>query len=169
MNSVLTQPSPSKDIVNYWQFARSTTETNRLNPKYCGKWLVFVDLANLDNLWEKVKTLTEKGILGPSAKTATARPNSSAKDIKIKVIIVYTKNYFDLDDVARVAWLLYENKIFTGPVLNYKTDKATYKGIYAIKSEKASVYSIKIHSFSIHDTQAKLTEFFKSKYSSFQK
>lgn len=155
---------PSKDRYNFWHLAES--KVSEISDKcFWGKWMVFVSLESLDELWKKVSALTIQGKLGPSSKTATARTNPNALDPNTKVIIVYTKDYRNLDDIVRVAWILFDQKIFTGPVLKYKSNDATRAGSYARKGQKTCMYSIDMESFQKHNSQAELTKSFKSNYS----
>lgn len=113
---------------------------DRLKGKYpaaaerSGKWLIFVPVDQVDEAWEKVKRATEEGLLGGSAKVATAKPNANAADPSVKVICVYTYDSDDQADVRRVRNEL--RKLgFTKP-MPYKTDEATYAGHYAVKGNR---------------------------------
>lgn len=164
MNSKTQLVPPSQDLQHFWQSINSATSTERLN-NFWGKWQVFVKLENLDDLWKKVHELTVQGKLGPSSKTATACKNSNARNENMKVIIVYTKDYRDLADVARVAWTLYEQKVFVKGELKYKTNEKTKAKAYAWKDKKpVSIYSVKVAFFIANPSQAKFTEFFQDRY-----
>lgn len=67
-----------------------------------GKWLVFVYPDQLDTWWSAICGAVERGELGPEAKAATMRENPQASNDRAKVIVVYTRNWRDTDDVARV-------------------------------------------------------------------
>ena len=92
-----------------------------------GKWLVFVPAAEVDSWWCTIKIATEAGSLGPDAKVATAVPSPRAYPGK-RVIVVYTFDFQDRDDVGRVLGEL--RSIGVDWTLSYKTDEATASGRY---------------------------------------
>ncbi len=98
--------------------------------KNSGKWLVFVPLANLDDLWAKIKTATEKGLLGNHAKTATTKPNPNASDPNTKVICVYTYDWQDEADVMRIRDEL--RRLGVTWKIPYKSNKDTLAGKYQV-------------------------------------
>lgn len=93
-----------------------------------GKWLIFVDISELDETWQKIKKFTEQGILGDGAKAATAKPNPNASSPNEKVICVYTYNWLDTDDVFRVEQAL--RAIGIEQTIYYKADSDTGGGQY---------------------------------------
>ena len=64
-----------------------------------GKWLIFTPLSKLDEKWNMIARDTNAGLLGISAKSATAKPNGLAKNSFIKVICVYTYDCTDKENV----------------------------------------------------------------------
>lgn len=88
-----------------------------------GKWLIYRDRAEIDEVWKTIAKSTFKGELGISAKAGTAMSGK-----KQHVICVYTGNYLDLKAVLRVRAKLRDLK-FTEK-LCYKPDIYTYLGIY---------------------------------------
>lgn len=73
--------TPSKITDKYWVHASEKVQTDherKYNDCKPGKWLAFVDIEALDATWIKVKQATESGILGPTTKAATAKPNPNA-------------------------------------------------------------------------------------------
>jgi hypothetical protein len=82
----------------------------------------------VDASWEKVKAATEVGLLGPSAKVATAWPNPCARDPGKRIICIYTRDWRDRDDARRVLTEL-RCAGFTGR-LSYKTDSDTLERRY---------------------------------------
>jgi hypothetical protein len=96
-----------------------------------GKWLVFVDIKNVDEVWAKIKKATEEGKLGSSAKVATAKPNPNATDIETKVICVYTYDWTDEIDVKRIREELRELGITNK--IPYKSDEDTLSGKYRMR------------------------------------
>lgn len=93
-----------------------------------GKWLVFVDVSIVDEVWAKIKKATEDGILGNSAKVATAKPNRLASSPRRKVICIYTYDWTDEKDVKRVCDGL--RGVGITQQIWYKTDEDTLNGKY---------------------------------------
>jgi len=125
---------PSKITEGYWVFASVKKKTNykrKFKRNKTGKWLVFVDIHELDKTWKTIKKATEKGFLGIEAKAATAKSNPNASSENEKVICIYTYNWQDVDDVYRVEKSLRSIGIET--TLYYKTDQDTRKGNYKVK------------------------------------
>ena len=92
-----------------------------------GKWLIYRDELEIDDLWAKIGKSLLKGKLGVSAKVSTAYSKS-----KRYVICVYTYNYLDIEDVEKVR----KELLFLGveETLCYKPDIYTYLNIYSGKS-----------------------------------
>lgn len=103
-------------------------------PSNSGKWMLFYDKSVIDEKWLQVKSLLERGKLGNSAKCSTAVSDSTAVDSR-SVIIVYTTDYTDTEDVYRVAKILHKKLQYERPMY-YKTDEQTYAGLYAISGSK---------------------------------
>ncbi|MCP5244100.1 MAG: DUF1917 domain-containing protein [Burkholderiales bacterium] len=99
-----------------------------------GKWLIFLPIENLDEIWEKIRRATEKGELGNSAKVSTAKPNQNAVNENQKVICVYTYDWTDAEDVRRIRCQL-RNLGITWKI-PYKSDEDTYSGKYANRGVK---------------------------------
>lgn len=80
----IANANPGEVIDTYWIYAtRKKGKYPRSNVN-SGKWLVFVNLENVDAVWEKIKLATENGLLGEASKVATARPNPNATDVNCK-------------------------------------------------------------------------------------
>ena len=121
---------PSKVTNVYWIYA---TRLRGAYPEFgenSGKWLIFVNIDDVDLIWEKIKSATENGLLGSSSKVATARPNPNASDNKMKVICVYTYDYSDKEDVLRIRKEL--RKLGVENKIPYKTDNATRQNQYSV-------------------------------------
>lgn len=95
-----------------------------------GKWLIFVPLENINEVWERVRRATEEGRLGDSAKVATARPNPNAVDPTKKVICVYSYDWKDREDVMRIRAELRALGITWK--IPYKADVDTDAGKYRV-------------------------------------
>jgi hypothetical protein len=87
-----------------------------------GKWMLFISKQYVDQTWEKVKNLLASNQLGNGAKVANG-------EAKTYLICLYTYDFEDVRDVFRVLVALKRNRL-AGGHLNYKTDDATYQGLY---------------------------------------
>jgi len=153
---------PSKITKDYWVLAFPNKNTREITDN-CGKWLIFTNTKDLDNCWQKIAKATEEGILGIEAKSATAKENPNALSQDKKVICVYTYDSEDKDDVARVAWELYDLGVVP-VVLNYKKDKVTLEKKYAVKGQKKICrYSIS-HTHFKGKTKEEFIDFFKGTF-----
>jgi Domain of unknown function (DUF1917) len=122
-------PSTVTDV--YWIYADNPAATAADGAR-TGKWLVFVPARQIDRWWELIRPATEQGLLGISAKAATARPNELAGSQRTKLICVYTRDWQDHGDVRRVLQEL--RNLGVRSRLSYKTDQATSSGIYGTGS-----------------------------------
>jgi hypothetical protein len=102
MNKKPATEQPSKITSDYWLYADRLTGAYPAATERCGKWLIFVLVKNIDAVWEKIRKATEDGLLGSSAKVATAKSNPIATDSSRKVICVYTYDWKDTEDVMRI-------------------------------------------------------------------
>lgn len=124
-------PTQVKDYP--WIYALRKAGTYPKATARSGKWLIFVSMRNVDEVWRKVKQATEEGRLGGDAKVATMYPNPIAQDSNVKVICVYTYDWQDKTDVYRVCNELL--KIGIKPPLGYKADSTTLEGKYAFTGD----------------------------------
>ena len=124
-SSADAKPSEVTDI--YWIYAnRKKGEYPEPTPRN-GKWLVFVNEKDVDEVWAKIKKATEDGKLGSSAKVATAKPSPLGESGK-KVICVYTYDWTDEKDAKRVRKEL--RKLGITNKIPYKSDEDTLSGKY---------------------------------------
>jgi len=126
------KPSETTDV--YWLHAIRQTGTYPQHTANGGKWLIFVDVTEVDRLWETIKCATEEGKLGSAAKVSTAKPNPNAKDPNQKVICVYTYNWTDEEDVMRIRQALRELGITQK--IPYKSNSDTFAGKYASRGHR---------------------------------
>lgn len=123
-----SEAKPSEVAEVYWIY------TERRKGKYpestirSGKWLVFVDEKDVDEVWAKIRKAVEEGKLGSDAKVATAKPNPNATKPSKRVICVYTYDYTDEEDVRRIREEL--RKLGIASRIPYKTDEDTLSGKY---------------------------------------
>jgi activator of 2-hydroxyglutaryl-CoA dehydratase len=147
------EEKPSEHIEDcYWIFASSPAYKEEVRKIYkqpimkkgmvkkseskTGKWLIFVNRKNIDEVWQKIKSATEEGILGIEAKvsTATPKPEDIGYDNDTHVICVYTYDWTDEKDVKRVREEL--RKLGITNRIPYKTDEDTGKGKYRARGHK---------------------------------
>ena len=121
---------PSKMTEVYWIYAERGKGEYPEPTLHSGKWLVFVDKKDVDEVWEKIKKAVEEGKLGSGAKVATAKPNPLATNPNKRVICVYTYDYTDEQDVRRVREEL--RHLGINGRIPYKTDEDTLSGKYQI-------------------------------------
>lgn len=131
MRAKVSELLPSKITGDYWVYADGPAVTAAHGAR-TGKWLVFVPARQIDRWWELIRGATEQGLLGISAKAATARPNELAGSQRTKLICVYTSDWQDHDDVRRVLQQL--RNLGVRSRLSYKTDVATSSGVYGTGS-----------------------------------
>ncbi len=134
VSSPYSDAKPSEVTDVYWIYAmRKKGKYPKSTPR-SGKWLIFVDPENVNEVWAKIKDAVEEGKLGDSAKVATSKPNPLAGKSDAKVICVYTYDWTDEKDVKRVREEL--RKFGITNKIPYKADEDTIKGKYAVRGDK---------------------------------
>lgn len=128
--------NPSEATNGYWIFAsRRKGKYPKPSPR-SGKWLIFVNIKDICEVWAKIRKATEEGKLGAEAKVSTAK--SKPADIGYKkdehVICVYTYDWTDEKDVERIREEL--RKLGITNKIPYKADEDTGKGRYAARGHK---------------------------------
>ena len=82
---------PSEVFGNYWIYAeRKDRGSYPDHTERGGKWMLFIKTSEIDTWWSKVKSATESGLLGSSAKVATTKPNPNSASPDTRLICVYT-------------------------------------------------------------------------------
>jgi hypothetical protein len=125
---------PSKTYDRFWLFARRFPGT----PVYpeaterCGKWMLFIPIARIDDVWFTIGKAVEDKKLGSSAKVATMKPNPNTVKPDEKVICIYTYDSEDREDVERVLVSLRNLGIRDRAF--YKEDAVTIAGEYSRNS-----------------------------------
>jgi hypothetical protein len=114
--------NPSEVPKDFWIFAKNKRGLQH-NDGRSGKWLIFADVKNVDDVWAKIKKSTEEGRLGDSSKVAAGKPRDGRD---IRVICVYTHDWNDEKDVRRVREEL--RKLGIAKKIPYKADKDTLQG-----------------------------------------
>jgi len=125
------KPSEVTDV--YWIYAVRKRGKYPKATSRSGKWLIFVDPENVDEVWAKIKKAVEEGKLGDSAKVLTAKSPLVGKS-KAHVICVYTYDWTDENDVKRIREEL--RKLGITNKISYKADEDTLKGKYRITGHR---------------------------------
>ncbi|EFA06931.1 hypothetical protein TcasGA2_TC009881 [Tribolium castaneum] len=123
-----------------WLWAKNNKYSLENVNGYCkvGKWMLFLSKADVNGIWTKIKEAVKTGDLWD------AKVSTSADSEPLHAVIIYTKDYTDLDDVISVLDFLETSDIKPqGEVIRYKTDKQTGAGIYSRFNQKASIYDSK--------------------------
>lgn len=123
------QEVPSRNYTEAW--LRVDTSQHPESTAHTGKWMLFVRAVEVDEVWVQIKAATVSGDLGSSAKVSTVMNNllnPRSQGVQLHAIMVYTRDYRDLEDVARVLQKL-RDMGFVGR-LSYKEDAATLSNIY---------------------------------------
>lgn len=120
-----------------WLYAKNDSDTDwYMDPELVGKWMLFVPQNIVDETWDKVKTGVKNGHIW-SAKVSTTNPRYTSY-----ALMIYTKDYTDLEDVIQVLDYLESSEI-KPPLMNiyYKTDEQTRAGVYSGNKQKPWIYS----------------------------
>ncbi len=98
-----------------------------------GKWLIHVTCDHVGYCWDRVRIATEAGQLGIAAKVSTDwhMRHDPAGPWNDHVICVYTSDFEDRIEAARVARALRVADAVRKQVLRYKPDLMTFRGEYA--------------------------------------
>lgn len=148
----------------HWIHAISPTAPHHLDPLLVGKWLIYISCRHVGYCWPRVREATEAGTLGISAKISTDW--GKAHDLvgiiaegiggwRDHVICVYTADWRNREDVARIGSRLAEVDAVRTQTLHYKPDAFTYGGTWAGSSPgEVAIYSMKkpYHSLLEHPT-----------------
>jgi len=125
---------PSEVTEVYWIYSIRRKGEYPKSTVRSGKWLIFVDKEDVDEIWAKIKKATEDGKLGDSSKVGTAKQNPNATNPDTKIICVYTYDWTDEKDVRRVRTELRKLGILNK--IPYKADEDTLAGKYRIKGHR---------------------------------
>lgn len=103
-----------------------------------GKWLVFADAAEADELWRKIRDATAANNLGIWAKVSTAKALPESDDNRV-VIYVSTADWSDEKDVMEIREKL--RALGVEKRIGYKRNIETYQGEYSEGGKKVTYYS----------------------------
>ncbi len=129
-----SEAEPSEEIDVYWIYAKRMNGEYPKSTEKSGKWLVFADINEVDDLWANIKKATEEGKLGGGSKVATAKPNPNAANPNTKVICVYSYDWTDRKDVKQIREEL--RSLGITKKIPYKSDKDTMSGKYVVRGHK---------------------------------
>ncbi|KAE8448245.1 hypothetical protein EG329_009676 [Mollisiaceae sp. DMI_Dod_QoI] len=108
-----------------------------------GKWMIFCDAAEVNDVWSVVARATANNDLGIAAKVAPG----DGLDRKERLICIYTKDFNDMKDVSRVVHKLKDLGIIDSreKPIYYKCDAYTYLDLKSNNpyNIKASLYNSK--------------------------
>lgn len=113
---------PSKTCKISWIYSiRKNVDEYPHDTIYSGKYLIFCDKNNVDNIWIIIKQATENGLFGDASKVSTKLQRKLKKKLNY-VICIYTYNKNDADDLKRIK----NNMIKLGFTnFPYKTNQQT--------------------------------------------
>lgn len=122
----------------YWLWARNNKYDNEdVDPEKKGKWMLFLPKGKVNAVWDKIKAAITNGDLWRS-KVSTTSPGSNEPH----AIMIYTKDYTDLNDVIGVLNFLESSGIKPPQTfINYKTNQQTRAGIYSGGKQKPWIYA----------------------------
>ena len=130
----MTKDKPSSVTDRYWLFADRKKDHYPKPTSRSGKWLVFVNVKDVDEVWEKIRKATEDGLLGFDSKVATAKLNPNASNSNQKVVCVYTYDWKDEEDVRKISEEL--TKLGITNKIPYKADIDTLAGKYGVRGDR---------------------------------
>ncbi|KAG5920718.1 hypothetical protein E4U42_006093 [Claviceps africana] len=109
MQRLQTSGKSSNFITQELSQERRNAVSDILHLAYAGRWMIFCPPATVNDLWELVARATANNELGIAAKVAPRpEPNGSTRD---RLICIYTSDFMDKADVARVLQRMRELKI----------------------------------------------------------
>ena len=116
-----------------WLYADAEHDADAASDGDSGKWLIFAPRERIDGVWGAVRTLTERGVLGPASKVSTAHANPHRSD-DTHVVCVYVSDWHDTATIRRVLGFLRSAGLGDG-WLNFKRDADTFAGLYKLRGD----------------------------------
>ena len=130
---------PSRTTRMYWIVQDSPDfSPGDLDDEKGGKWLIFIEKEDVDDMWAKIRDATTAGRLGISARVSTAKENPESRDDRA-VIYVNTADWEDEDEVMQIRQVLRE--LGVEQRIGYKRNIETYHGEYSEGGKKVTWYS----------------------------
>lgn len=119
-----------------WLYAWNNKYEDDYDSNLVGKWMIFVPFSKVNDLWIRIKEAITDSHLWNS-KVSTAKNGN-----RIYAIMIYTKDYTDIEDVISVLDYLEKSGLKPpGRAIKYKTDNQTRAGIYCGSNQRPSIYS----------------------------
>jgi hypothetical protein len=123
-------PNPTELPDRSWVFALRKKGDYPKPAGRNGKWLIFVPVSKIDEVWKKIRQATEDGLLGDHSRASTGRGKTHfAEEPDSRVIEVYTYDFQDKKDVMRIRAKL--KTLGFKDELHYKTEGDTVSGNYS--------------------------------------
>lgn len=97
---------PSSMNAVYWIESKPLTSAQTPTSR-AGEWLIETTMAEVDDLWLKIRQATEEGCLGYKSKVSTS-PAKGQANASARLIVVRTYDADDVTDVTRVESALHE-------------------------------------------------------------
>jgi hypothetical protein len=126
---------PSKTKDTFWIEARPPYSSTIGDPRLVGKWVVYVALRKLDESWEKIRKSTVESRMGFLSKSSTAKKNFSPNVVPNRMVVVYTHDYYDTDDVLRVGRELNDLGFGIDNPMYYESDDTKYAHRNIVKGD----------------------------------
>lgn len=123
----------------YWLHAQNNKyDRASVDSAKIGKWMLFLTRNQVNTVWDKIKAAVTNGDLWHS-KVSTFSPE---KPRDTHAVMIYTKDYTDLNDVINVLNFL-ESSGIKAPetTIRYKTDQQTRAGVYSGGEQKPWIYA----------------------------
>lgn len=135
LNECTLNPSEVPREESDWLYAQNQKYPD-VDYEKTGKWMIFIQKEEIDSVWNQIKEAIKDGNLWNS-KVSTSDPSDP-----VHAIMIYTKDYADIDDVISALEYLESSGIKpANKVIHYKTDQQTRAGVYSGGKQRASIYS----------------------------
>lgn len=95
------EAKPSQISAVYWIEAKNQQTASPAPTSRAGYWRIPTHMAEVDDLWARIKEATEQGKLGYKSKVSTV-PADEQSPPDERVIYVMTYDRLDSDDVERI-------------------------------------------------------------------
>jgi hypothetical protein len=136
-NSIIDKKiKPTESSPEPWLYAiNNKYPDDTINREKIGKWMLFIHQKHINTAWEKIKIGVATGALW-QVKVSTKNPDNPRH-----AIMVYTKDFEDLEDVTRVLTYLEAANIKPRHIsIYYKTNQQTRAGIYSGGKKRPWIY-----------------------------
>lgn len=141
MNQCNLYPTEVKKSITHWLYAANNKyDKDTIDYRKVGKWMLFLTKDQVNTVWDKIKQAVTDGYLWRS-KVSTSE-EVPANNRENHAIMIYTKDYTDLDDIINVLNFLEDSGIKApNTIIKYKTDQQTRAGVYRGGGQKPWIYA----------------------------